>query len=600
MRFFSFLGAVLLPFASFAAGIEFNPDDEASLRSVTASYAYGLMTYYKNNATGLPAEEIGIFPKPHYWWEAGAAWGGLIEYTQFTGDHAYVNTLTQALVSNYGPNSDILLPWRKDQEGNDDQAFWAFAFMSALEYQFPDPTQSAPATYLQVVENAFNNLVSRWDTTTCNGGLKWQIYPENAYGYNYKNSISNGAVFALGARLAQYTGNQTYADWSIKIFDWSKSVGLISDSYEVFDGTDNNKNCTDQDHTQWSYNVGVYLHGAAALYNFTNGDEIWKKHTTGLFDHASYFFKPYDNATNIMFEAPCETGETGRKCNLDQQSFKAYLSRFIAKTAILAPFTREKATTYLRTSAIAAAKSCTGPQNACGSKWYTGGWDGTSGVGQQLSALEVTQALLMLKQNRVCATGGDAKPSPSSTVSVASSTLSAIFSLTSSATSSEVALTSSSAATVPTGALTSIISAPVKATDTPATPSKPDDGGEKPGSSAAPASSASSSGVPGVFAPVNSVNRGSSTCTPSSTTTVYVRPTSAPVANTPSTSCTPSSTVTVYVPATFAAPNGTVPVQPPASSTTGPALFTGVAVVTKVTGSSVFGAIALAVLGGLV
>ena len=116
MRFFSSLGAALLPFASFAAGIEFNPDDEASLRSVTASYAYGLMTYYKNNATGLPVEEIGIFPKPHYWWEAGAAWGGLIEYTQFTGDQAYFNTLTQALVSNYGPNNEILLPWRKDQE----------------------------------------------------------------------------------------------------------------------------------------------------------------------------------------------------------------------------------------------------------------------------------------------------------------------------------------------------------------------------------------------------------------------------------------------------------------------------------------------------
>ena len=42
----------------------------------------------------------------------------MVEFTQFTGDESYVDTLTQALVSNYGPNNDILLPWRKSQEVN--------------------------------------------------------------------------------------------------------------------------------------------------------------------------------------------------------------------------------------------------------------------------------------------------------------------------------------------------------------------------------------------------------------------------------------------------------------------------------------------------
>lgn len=45
--------------------------------------------------------------------------------------------------------------------------------MSALEYQFPEP-ENAPASYLQVVENAFNNIVGRWDEGSCGGGLKWQ------------------------------------------------------------------------------------------------------------------------------------------------------------------------------------------------------------------------------------------------------------------------------------------------------------------------------------------------------------------------------------------------------------------------------------------
>jgi mannan endo-1,6-alpha-mannosidase len=68
--------------------------------------------------------------------------------------------------------------------------------MSALEYQFPDP-EKAPASYLEVAVNSFNNMMGRWDESSCGGGLRWQIYPENSYGYDYKNSISNGCAFAL-------------------------------------------------------------------------------------------------------------------------------------------------------------------------------------------------------------------------------------------------------------------------------------------------------------------------------------------------------------------------------------------------------------------
>ncbi|KAL5115883.1 hypothetical protein ACEQ8H_006199 [Pleosporales sp. CAS-2024a] len=276
--------------------------------------------------------------------------------------------------------------------------------MSALEYQFPDPNK-APTAYLDVAVNSFNNIMGRWDNTSCGGGLKWQIYPENSYGYDYKNAISNGCAFALGARLARYTGNQTYATQAIKAYDWTKKVGLISDHYEVFDGTDDKKNCTKvADTTQWSYNSAMFLHGSAVMYDITNGNSTWKDRVSGFLSNAEkVFFTPYDNATNIMFESACETGETGRHCNLDQQSFKAYLSRCMAKTAIMAPFTKDSITQFLTASAIGAAKSCSGGADGktCGSKWYTGGWDGTSGVGQQLSALEVTQALLMLQNGTV-------------------------------------------------------------------------------------------------------------------------------------------------------------------------------------------------------
>jgi mannan endo-1,6-alpha-mannosidase len=473
--------------------------------------------------------------------------------------------------------------------------------MSALEYQFPEP-EAAPAKYLDVAVNAFENIVARWDETTCGGGLKWQIYPENDYGYNYKNAISNGVVFALGARLARYTGEQKYADWAVKLYDWTVKVGLISDDFAVFDGTDDKTNCAKVgDETEWSYNVGVFLHGAATMFDYTNGDEKWKKSTAGLLNHASVFFKPFDNATDIMYERACETGGyqvTGRNCNLDQQSFKAYLARFMAKTAILAPFTKDKVTTMLTTSAVGAAKSCSGGDGGamCGSKWFTGSWDGTTGVGQQLSALEVTQALLMLKQNIVPGTAGaekpaEAKPTASSSAGVESKAapLSTIVpeAVSSAAPSEAVSSAAPSEAVSSAAPSEAISSAAPSSTGAPAAPMGTD-ASYAPGTTAlpsatdkpetpAPVSSGSpvSSGKPAEF-PETGPNCGTSTLT------VYYTP--LPTASAPYTNATIPSTV----------------VPPPASNTTvPPAEFTGAASSLTMTGFSVLGAAAIAALVGL-
>jgi mannan endo-1,6-alpha-mannosidase len=90
------------------------------------------------------------------------------------------------------------------EEGNDDQAFWAFAAMSAAELKFPEPTSNYPS-WIALAQAVFNTQVPRWDMSSCAGGLRWQFLFANA-GYDYKNTISNGALFQLSARLARYTG----------------------------------------------------------------------------------------------------------------------------------------------------------------------------------------------------------------------------------------------------------------------------------------------------------------------------------------------------------------------------------------------------------
>lgn len=104
----------------------------------------------------------------------------------------------------------------------------------------------------------------------------------------------------------------------------------------------------------------------------------------------NFFFED----TGIMHEQACESVGT---CNYDQQSFKAYLSRWMAATSVLVPALKEPIMKLLKTSAIAAAAQCNqGDKGAsCGTKWYEGKYDGTAGVGQQMCALEVIQSLLV-------------------------------------------------------------------------------------------------------------------------------------------------------------------------------------------------------------
>lgn len=94
----------------------------------------------------------------------------------------------------------------------------------------------------------------------------------------------------------------------------------------------------------------------------------------------------------IMFE-PCESG----KCNVDQRSFKAYLTRWMAATSKLAPFTRDTILKRISTSAPAAVKTCTAGNTGtqCGLKWTTGTNDASTGVGEQMAVLEIIQSNLI-------------------------------------------------------------------------------------------------------------------------------------------------------------------------------------------------------------
>ncbi|GAM82862.1 hypothetical protein ANO11243_008480 [Dothideomycetidae sp. 11243] len=376
----SLLGARLV------AGITLDITNQGSIKSAASTIAYKMMEFYPGNKTGgIP----GLLGDPYYWWEAGAMFGSLIDYWYYTGDSTYNNVTSQALLFQVGPYNNYMPPNQTKSLGNDDQCFWGVAAMQAAEVNFPNPPADQPQ-WLALAQGVFNSQALRWDNSTCAGGLRWQIFTFNN-GYNYKNAISNGCFFNLAARLAAYTGNQTYADWAARAYEWSFDIGLISDQYDIFDGTDDTLNCTQLNHIQWTYNSGVFTYGASIMWNITS-DPVWQQRATSLWNASSVFFTGTND--QVMYEVACEPGNN---CDTDQLSFKAYLARWMAASLKVAPYLESSMMPYLKTSAQAAAAQCNGGSDGitCGTKWTASTWDGTYGVGQQMSALEVIQSLLI-------------------------------------------------------------------------------------------------------------------------------------------------------------------------------------------------------------
>ncbi|PSS27636.1 glycoside hydrolase family 76 protein [Amorphotheca resinae ATCC 22711] len=384
--FFSRAAAALLLGGHLASAIDLDLNSPDSIKNAAATIAYDMMTYYKGNQSGgIPGVLPGPPPNPtwgYYWWESGAMWGALIDYWHYTGDTSYNDVIEQGIQFQVGEHDDMMPSNWSQSMGNDDQAFWGMTAMLAAETNFQNPPPNQPS-WLSLAQAVFNTQAVRPDNT-CGGGLRWQVYPYLT-GYDYKNSIANGCFFNIGARLARYTGNDSYAQHVEVIWDWIRSVGLMDEDYRIYDGAHIETNCTDINKVQFSYNMAVWTLGAANMYNYTNGSEIWKGRLDGLINSTLDTFFP----NGIAYEVACEPKLT---CTTDMYSFKSYLTRWLATTTQLAPYTYDTIMPVLKTSAVAAAKQCSGGANGrmCGLSWSKGtDWDGTQGVGQEMAAMSV-------------------------------------------------------------------------------------------------------------------------------------------------------------------------------------------------------------------
>jgi mannan endo-1,6-alpha-mannosidase len=383
------LSTVSLPGSS--AQSIFSIDTPDAIKKSASILAWDMLQYYHGNQSG---QVPGILPGPppagdYYWWEGGAMWGTLIDYWYLTGDETYNDLVMQAMLFQTGPDNNYMPPNYTASLGNDDQGFWGMSAMSAAENNFPDPPKDKPQ-WLALAQAVYNTMASPdRNDDSCGGGLRWQI-PFSNVGYNYKNSIANGCLFNIAARLARYTKNQTYADQAEKTWDWMQAVGFMgSNNDALYDGAHVESNCTDINKVEFSYNNAVFTLGAAHMWNYTQND-VWADRLNKLVEHGlSTFF--YDQ---VAVEPSCEDFNT---CTTDMLSFKGYIHRWYSTVTRLAPFTADTILPVLQNSAQAAVKQCTGGDlgRQCGFKWLSGKFDGNVGAGQEMNVLGAVSSLLV-------------------------------------------------------------------------------------------------------------------------------------------------------------------------------------------------------------
>lgn len=395
----------LATLTSQAFAIDLNVNSTDSINDACQLIATGLMDYNWGKDYG---GTVGMFTHPYYWWEAGGAWGSMIDYTYYFDNDTYVDTIIQAMMYQKGDDSNFMPLNQTSTEGNDDQVFWGIAAIQAAERNFTSPGPNEPS-WFELATATFNTMKNRWDNEYCGGGLRWQIFQWNN-GYDYKNTVSNAGLFHLGARLLRYTGNDTYyQEWCERTYDWLVDVDFVDEQlWRAYDGAEIDNNCTHKTYYLWSYNLALLISGCAYMYNYT-GEEIWHTRTLGFLKGAQVFFDEYE----VMYESACMRVHT---CKTDQRSFRAYLARFLGLTAVLVPDTFDTIYGMLEATSKGVAQSCTGgyDHHTCGMNWSYSGWDGYYGLGEQMSSLEVVQNLMINEKQMILKldTGAVSKGSP--------------------------------------------------------------------------------------------------------------------------------------------------------------------------------------------
>ncbi|KAF2877207.1 glycosyl hydrolase family 76-domain-containing protein [Massariosphaeria phaeospora] len=389
--FLSFLLSLIFT-ASSAINLDVNSAN--SIKATARTLAGAIVDVYNGQNAGFTPGlfDIPIVRDEVHFWEAGAIWTSLIEYSHLTGDSQHDDLIATALEFQVGEQRNYMPKNQTMNITNDDQSRWALAALTAAEVGFKKPQSGE---WLDLAKTVFDNQVLRWDTERCNGGLRFHIFESGAESsWDMKDSVSNGGFFLLGARLARLTGNESYYEWADRSFKWSQDVGLIGEDYLVYNVASLNKECSVPKTSPWLQSHAIFAEGAAVMFSLTD-EPKWKDAVSGFAISVKAF--QAEGTSILSDDSTCEKNGScaGRLSPFTGIAASAYARAVVAASTQAGDFYE-----MLQASAKGAAQYCHwyGADMRCGKKWDEEDLEAPTavdgGLGRVFSALEVVQALL--------------------------------------------------------------------------------------------------------------------------------------------------------------------------------------------------------------
>ncbi|KAI8924612.1 glycosyl hydrolase family 76-domain-containing protein [Entophlyctis helioformis] len=245
----------------------------------------------------------------------------------------------------------------------------------------------------------------QWDTEACGGGIYWSRNRQAEDNRRtYKSTITNAQHMIMSGRLAILTGNSTFNERGELVYAWLKSSGLVTADWRVLDGG-NAPTCRPPNPEELSYKIGTLLGGIGWLYKST-GKEQYQTEAASMLDVALRTFAP-----NNIFTDPCEAANP--TCRANQVSPKGTMIRglmYLYMTTTSAAI-KTKIATAVETSFLAMAAAACDEKWNCGNVWQGAGARVYTDFHTQLNALELANALAIVRAPNGAPSGTQTAPS---------------------------------------------------------------------------------------------------------------------------------------------------------------------------------------------
>ncbi|PVI00707.1 glycoside hydrolase family 76 protein [Periconia macrospinosa] len=269
--------------------------------------------------------------------------------------------------------------WDNATIGDLGQSAWGLAVLTAVEIGLTEPKDQK---WIDLTMGVFNALARRWtsEESICRGGLlagpgslQQEKNPSNADLLG-KSAFSNANFFLLSARLALYSGDQTFVTWAEKIWEWiemqlvEKKDWTVDDAEIHFTEDHSAGECSKKD-SAWFRGYrdrALLIEGLSVMYNVTSNssDSKWSAPLASFINatcsdnsECRPSSSSFENTTTDYIIRGCESGATGQ-CPFDNRSIKGPWIRALSRAAYLAPSLTEKIHKIVGASAAGAASKC--------------------------------------------------------------------------------------------------------------------------------------------------------------------------------------------------------------------------------------------------